>query len=81
MNTPNAEQSMCNDHNTGFSSELDTHPVPRNTVSASFFFKNDVHKERGIYPGLSPFPLIEPTLALRTAHFPVAQRTCGTRHW
>ena len=36
--------------------------LPRNTFSASFFLKGDTHTERGIYPGIAPFPLIEPTL-------------------
>jgi iron complex outermembrane receptor protein len=62
MNTASAEHSMYNDHNDGFSTEFDTHAVQRNTISGSFFFKDDVHKERGIYPGISPFPLTEPTL-------------------
>ena len=30
--------------------------------SASFFLKDDMHTEHGIYPGISPFPLIEPVL-------------------
>ena len=62
MNTASAEHSMYNDHNDGFSTEFETHAVQRNTISGSFFFKDDIHKEQGIYPGISPFPLTEPTL-------------------
>jgi iron complex outermembrane recepter protein len=62
MNTPNAEHSAYNEHNDGFSSEFTNHSVARNVFSASFFLKDDVHSEQGIYPGISPFPLIEPRL-------------------
>jgi iron complex outermembrane receptor protein len=62
MNTWNAEHSMYNEHNDGFSTEYTTHAVSRNAVSASFFFKNDTHTEQGIYPGIAPFPLVEPVL-------------------
>ena len=62
MNTRNAEHSMYNEHNDGFSSEFNNRTVPRNTLSASFFFKEDTHTEHGIYPGISPFTLIEPVL-------------------
>ncbi len=62
MNTKSAEHSMYNEHNDGFSTEFTTRKLPRNVFSASFFLKNDVHTEHGIYPGISPFPLIEPVL-------------------
>jgi iron complex outermembrane receptor protein len=62
MNTRNAEHSMYNEHNDGFSTELTTRPLSRNVVSASFFLKDDTHTERGIYPAISPFPLVEPVL-------------------
>ncbi len=62
MNTSSAEHSMYNEHNDGFSTEFTTRALARNVFSASFFLKDDVHTEHGIYPGISPFPLIEPTL-------------------
>ncbi len=62
MNTKNAEHSMYNEHNDGFSTEFTTRALARNVFSASFFLKDDTHTEHGIYPGISPFPLIEPTL-------------------
>jgi iron complex outermembrane recepter protein len=62
MNTKTAEHSMYNEHNDGFSSEFTTRLLPHNVFSASFFFKDDTHTERGIYPGIAPFPLIEPDL-------------------
>ncbi|HLI84910.1 MAG TPA: TonB-dependent receptor [Bryobacteraceae bacterium] len=62
MNTSNAEHSMYNEHNDGFSSEFTTRAVSRNVISASFFLKDDIHTERGIFPAISPFPLIEPEL-------------------
>jgi len=62
MNTRNAEHSMYNEHNDGFSTEFTTRTLSRNTISASFFLKNDIHTEKGIYPAIAPFPLTEPTL-------------------
>ncbi len=62
MNTKNAEHSMYNEHNDGFSTEYTTRLLPRNVLSASLFLKDDVHTETGIYPGTSPFPLITPVL-------------------
>ncbi len=62
MNTKNAEHSMYNEHNDGFSTEYTTRLLPRNVLSASLFLKDDVHTEKGIYPGTSPFPLITPVL-------------------
>ncbi|MBV8847499.1 MAG: TonB-dependent receptor [Bryobacterales bacterium] len=65
MNTRNAAHSMYNEHNDGGSMEFTTHALSRNTIGASFFFKDDTHKEHGIYPGISPFPLVEPVLVDR----------------
>ena len=62
MNTKSAEHSMYNEHNDGFSTEFTTRALQSNVVSASFFLKDDTHIERGIFPAISPFPLIEPTL-------------------
>jgi len=62
MNTTNAEQSMYDEHTDGGSTEFTTHLIPRNTVSGSFFFKDDTHKEHGIYPARAPFPLLLPNL-------------------
>lgn len=62
MNTRNAEHSMYNEHNDGFSSEYTTRTLSRNVIGASFFIKDDTHTEHGIYPGISPFPLLEPVL-------------------
>lgn len=62
MNTRNAEHSMYNEHSDGFSTEFTTRALARNVVSASFFLKDDTHTERGIFPAISPFPLVEPTL-------------------
>lgn len=62
MNTRNAAHSMYNEHNDGFSTEFSTRVFSRNVISASFFLKDDTHSERGIYPAISPFPLVEPDL-------------------
>jgi iron complex outermembrane receptor protein len=63
MNTKSAEHSMYNEHTEGFSSEFSTQALARNTIGASFFFKDDDHTEHGIYPGMAPYPLVEPTLS------------------
>jgi len=62
MNTRSAEHSMYNEHNDGFSTEFATRALSRNAVSASFFLKDDTHTEHGVFPAISPFPLIEPNL-------------------
>ena len=67
MNTKSAEScTACTtveaEHNDGFSTEFSTRKLARNTFSASFFLKEDTHTEEGIYPGIAPFPLTEPTL-------------------
>jgi iron complex outermembrane receptor protein len=63
MNTKSAEHSMYDEHTEGVSSEFSTRALARNAIGASFFFKDDNHSEHGVYPGMSPFPLVEPTLS------------------
>ncbi len=65
MNTPGAGHSMYDEHNEGFSAEFSTRLVQRNTISASFFFKDETHRERNNYPARPPFPLITPDLTDR----------------
>ena len=62
MNTKSAEHSLYDEHTDGASAEWNTDLVPHNALGTSFFFKDDTHKEHGIYPGMSPFPLIQPSL-------------------
>jgi iron complex outermembrane receptor protein len=62
MNTKNAEHSFYDEHTDGATTQFVTRFLPHNVISASFFFKDDTHKEHGIYPGMSPYPLVEPTL-------------------
>ena len=62
MNTKNAEHSFYDEHTDGATAQFTTRLLPRNVISASFFFRDDTHKEHGVYPGMSPFPLIEPVL-------------------
>jgi len=62
MNTKSAEHSFYDEHTDGGAAQFSTRLLPRNVISASFFFKDDTHKEHGVYPGISPFPLIEPGL-------------------
>jgi iron complex outermembrane receptor protein len=46
-----SEISQYDDHTDGTSSEFTTHLLKHNVIGASFFFKDDTHNERGVYPG------------------------------
>ena len=65
MNTANSEHSAYDEHNDGASAEYNTRVVRRNSISASFFFKDDTHRERANFPARAPFPLITPDLVDR----------------
>jgi iron complex outermembrane receptor protein len=65
MNTRNAQHSTYDEHNDGASAEFTTRALARNVISASFFFKDDTHREHGVFPAISPFPLVESDLADR----------------
>ncbi len=65
MNTPNSSRSGYDEHNHGVSAEFNSRIVPRNLISASFFFKDETHREQNRYPARSPFPLITPVLVDR----------------
>jgi iron complex outermembrane receptor protein len=69
MTTPNAEHSAYNEHTDGASTQFMTRLLSRNVIGGSLFFKDDSHREQGIYPGRSPFPLIEPWLLDRDQQF------------
>jgi iron complex outermembrane receptor protein len=65
MNTASAAHSKYDEHNDGASAEFNTQLLARNSISGSFFFKDDTHRERSIYPARSPFPLRTPDLVDR----------------
>lgn len=48
--------STYDDHSDGFSTIFETRLVPRNTISGSFFFKDDTHKEPAYPTTTTPFP-------------------------
>jgi iron complex outermembrane receptor protein len=60
-----SEISRYDDHTDGASTEFNTHLVPRNSISGSFFFKDDDHRENGIYGATSTSPLVIPDKVLR----------------
>lgn len=62
MITPSAERSAYDEHTDGASTQFTTRLISRNVISGSFFFKDDTHREYGIFPVLSPFPFVEPKL-------------------
>jgi iron complex outermembrane receptor protein len=62
MLLPNSEQSRYNDYTDGASGEFTTRLVPRNSISASVFFKDDTHRSVDYYPAR---PLTTPQQRLR----------------
>jgi iron complex outermembrane receptor protein len=62
MTTANAARSIYNEHTDGASSQFTTRALSKNVISGSLFFKDDTHREYGVYPVRSPFPFVEPQL-------------------
>jgi iron complex outermembrane recepter protein len=60
--------SYYDDRTGGASSEFTTRILPRNAISASFFFKDDMHKDHSYFPGK---PLLTPTLLDRAQQFSI----------
>src|SRR5215475_10719177 len=54
MNTASAERSIYNEHTDGASSQFETRALPQNVISASLFFKDDSHREYGVFPVHAP---------------------------
>jgi iron complex outermembrane recepter protein len=50
MKFKGSEYSSYDDHTDGGSAEFTTRLIPRHTISASVFFKDDTHKSEDIYP-------------------------------
>jgi iron complex outermembrane recepter protein len=50
-----SNRSNYNEQTAGSSTEFTTRIIPRNTISASFFLKDDIHKEITEYLGNSPY--------------------------
>jgi iron complex outermembrane receptor protein len=50
-----SEVSQYNDHADGASTEFTTRLIKNNLLGGSFFFKDDSHKELGIYPGAASY--------------------------
>ena len=71
MNRSSSLHSLYDDHTDGASSEFTTRILARNVISASFFFKDDVHKEINIYPERPPYPFTTPTLLDRAQLFSI----------
>ena len=71
MKKSSSSHSLYDDHSDGASSEFTTRIISRNVISASFFFKDDTHKEINIYPGRSPYPFTTPTLLDRAQLFSI----------
>ena len=69
MKKSSSQHSLYDDHSDGASTEFTTRILSRNVISASFFFKDDTHKEFNIYPGRSPYPFTTPTLLDRAQLF------------
>jgi iron complex outermembrane receptor protein len=65
MKKSGSERSNYDDYTDGAVSEFTTRLLPRNTISASVFFKDDTHRSQDAYPGAAPFPKIYPMQRLR----------------
>ena len=66
MNSKSSEYSRYNDHTDGASTEFTTRAIHRNLIGASFFFKDDTHRENGYYPAMK---LLSPDKVLRDQIF------------
>lgn len=70
-----SEVSRYDDHTDGISTEFTTQLIPRNTIGASFFFKDDLHRENGVYGATStsttypPLPIPDKVLRDQQASF------------
>ncbi len=66
MNLSSSERSNYDDYTDGASSEFTTRLLPRNVMSASVSFKDDIHRSQDVYPAVSPFPKVYPQQRLRS---------------
>ena len=66
MNKPTSNHSFYDDHSAGASAEFTTRKLSRNLISASFFFRDDNHKETLEYPAKL---LTTPTQLMRAQTF------------
>jgi iron complex outermembrane receptor protein len=69
MNRSTSNHSFYDDHSAGGSAEFTTRGLSRNLFSASFFFRDDNHRETLEYPARSPYPFITPTQLSREQTF------------
>lgn len=65
MAKSSSQHSMYDDHTNGASVEYSSRKLTRNVIAASGFFKDDTHREHGIYPARSPYPFVQPALVDR----------------
>jgi iron complex outermembrane recepter protein len=68
MNTNRAFYSVYDDHTLGFSSDFTTRILPRNTIGASFSFKDDTHRAFDILPRV---PVVQEPLLHRNQTFSI----------
>lgn len=80
MKSASSQHSMYDDHTDGTSIEFRSQRIPRNAFAASFFFKDDTHRERGIYPAKSPYPLVQPWLVDRDQQTSLGLQDAITLH-
>ena len=69
MNLTTSNSSKYDDHSAGGSVEFLTRMLPRNTISASFYFRDDNHKETLEYPAKSPIRTLRPPQLTRMQTF------------
>jgi iron complex outermembrane recepter protein len=72
MTGTNSGLSVYKDHTGGFSTEFATRRIRKNSVSASFFLKDDTHREYTHYPGTGANrPLLTAKLLDRAQQFSI----------
>ncbi len=68
MNSSSANSSKYDDHSAGASAEFMSRYIPKNTMGASFVFRDDNHKETLFYPGRA---FTTPTTLVRAQSFSI----------
>lgn len=78
MTNASAERSVYNEHTDGASSQFETRALWNNVISGSLFFKDDTHREYGVFPIRSPYPFVEPQLLDRDQQISIGMQDAIT---
>jgi iron complex outermembrane receptor protein len=78
MTAANAERSIYDEHTDGATSQFETRALSKNVIAGSLFFKDDTHREYGVFPIKSPFPFVEPKLLDRDQQISIGMQDAIT---